>query len=366
MRSAPLAALSIGALLLAAMTARATTLHVPGEYPTISLAVAAAVSGDSVAVGAGTWTEGAEILVTVSMTLYSTAGAQATVLDGQDSHRVLRCIFPGEVVIRGFSFVRGRGGTTTPAGGAILAAGGAAVTVEECEFRSCFADHGGAFYVAGSPTTLAARRCTFEDNTSTVTSGAAYIVIGALATFADCTFRNNETITYAGAVQAHRATMSFERCLFEGNRSGDVAGALYYGTAASGSVRACTFFDHVSPGRIAGTIVAGSGTEITANVFGAEADAFAVTWYTGVGVHSCNVFWDNAAGAMNGAPLDDTETMAHPLFCDPEAGDFHLRPDSPCLPDNSGGCGLIGAFGQGCGPVSLEVRSWGSIKAGYR
>jgi hypothetical protein len=43
---------------------------------------------------------------------------------------------------------------------------------------------------------------------------------------------------------------------------------------------------------------------------------------------------------------------------------------SPCLPENSGVCGLIGAFGEGCGVTSVEpsldARSWGSLKNLYR
>ncbi|MBD3237451.1 MAG: T9SS type A sorting domain-containing protein [Candidatus Eisenbacteria bacterium] len=44
---------------------------------------------------------------------------------------------------------------------------------------------------------------------------------------------------------------------------------------------------------------------------------------------------------------------ADPLFCDLEGGDVHLSAGSPCLPGN-GDCGLIGAWGQGCGSSSVE------------
>ena len=80
----------------------------------------------------------------------------------------------------------------------------------------------------------------------------------------------------------------------------------------------------------------------------------------------CNVFWDNPDGIGDGYTPGPTDIIADPLFCDPAAGDFTVAADSPCLPANSGPCGLIGALGQGCGAVAVEGVSWGSIKAMYR
>ena len=61
-----------------------------------------------------------------------------------------------------------------------------------------------------------------------------------------------------------------------------------------------------------------------------------------------------------------TDFEADPFFCDPESGDFRLSGDSPCLPENSDDCGLIGARGFGCGSVSVEDESWGQIKGRFR
>ena len=60
---------------------------------------------------------------------------------------------------------------------------------------------------------------------------------------------------------------------------------------------------------------------------------------------------------------------ADPLFCDPDNGDFTLSSQSPCLPGNhpdGADCGLIGALGQGCDPVSVEPETWAGIKSRYR
>jgi len=58
---------------------------------------------------------------------------------------------------------------------------------------------------------------------------------------------------------------------------------------------------------------------------------------------------------------------ADPLFCG--TSNYYLHSDSPCAPGNHPDgidCGLIGPLPVGCGPVSVETKTWGSIKAMYR
>jgi hypothetical protein len=345
---------------------------VPGDYPKISQAVAASTPGDSVAVSPGAYTDDAAIGITIPLTIYSTAGAEVTILDGEEDHRLFTCSV-AEIFIHGLSFVNGLGVSQMNSGGALLVYEGAVVVLEDCVFRNCAAETGGALRVGdnlqGLGTTLVSRRCVFEDNTSVVTGGAAYVVLGANGTFEGCTFRGNVTEIGAGAVHAHRAMMNFESCLFQGNRSSDIAGGLYYGTSGEGFVRNCTFVDHTSPGSIAGTIVAGSDAEITRSVFVRETNGFGVRWYTGEGAHSCNAFWENASGAMGSGSLGLGDIVVDPLFCNPVGGDFTLAADSPCLPGNHPqgvDCGLIGALDQGCGPVAVERESWGRMKGRFR
>ena len=81
---------------------------------------------------------------------------------------------------------------------------------------------------------------------------------------------------------------------------------------------------------------------------------------------SCNVLYGNAGGTYFGCPPGVTDLLTDPKLCDPVVGNFLISSDSPCAPPGATGCGLIGAFGVGCGPVSLEAMSWGEIKALYR
>jgi hypothetical protein len=49
-----------------------------------------------------------------------------------------------------------------------------------------------------------------------------------------------------------------------------------------------------------------------------------------------------------------------------DGGNLMLHSDSPCAPENSGGCGLMGALPVGCGPVSVREMSWGRAKSLFR
>ncbi len=80
----------------------------------------------------------------------------------------------------------------------------------------------------------------------------------------------------------------------------------------------------------------------------------------------CNVFWDNADGNFNEYVPAPTDVEIDPRYCNAEGRDFTLRPDSPCLPGGIADCGQIGAFGEGCGVISVEKMSWSRIKSSFR
>lgn len=107
--------------------------------------------------------------------------------------------------------------------------------------------------------------------------------------------------------------------------------------------------------------------EVTNNVFAYSVGPVpAVTWDNRPDFTSgCNLYWANAEGdARDSSFLRPTDLVgADPLFCDEASGDFTLRKDSPAL---TGPCGQVGAFGQGCGTVSLDPATWSRVKAMYR
>jgi len=54
-----------------------------------------------------------------------------------------------------------------------------------------------------------------------------------------------------------------------------------------------------------------------------------------------------------------------PRFCDLGGGDLRLGTDSPCLPENNGGCGLIGALGSCNDDSPARAVSFGHLKTLY-
>jgi len=57
-----------------------------------------------------------------------------------------------------------------------------------------------------------------------------------------------------------------------------------------------------------------------------------------------------------------------PMFCDEDAGDFGLKPGSPCLAGILGGreCELIGAYPMCCGASHTIATTWGQLKLQFR
>jgi len=99
-------------LLMASWAASADTLHVPEDYPTIQQAIDAAVDGDEILVGPGTYAEPLQISTRVTIT--GREGAAATVLDAEGSG-VAVVINADDVILQGLTI---RSGTTTQSFGA--------------------------------------------------------------------------------------------------------------------------------------------------------------------------------------------------------------------------------------------------------
>jgi len=80
---------------------------------------------------------------------------------------------------------------------------------------------------------------------------------------------------------------------------------------------------------------------------------------------TCNCIWVEDMGDDWYCIEEGTgNVVADPLFCDPDMGDFTLRNDSPCAPNNND-CGvLMGAWPVGCS-TSTSNLTWSEMKALY-
>jgi len=76
----------------------------------------------------------------------------------------------------------------------------------------------------------------------------------------------------------------------------------------------------------------------------------------------CNDWYANSADPVTGMPMSPSDFTLDPLFCDISQGDAHLSAGSPLL--NAGGCGLVGALGQGCdAPMACRLATFTATSA---
>lgn len=230
-------------LLLAAATSSQTTLRVPADHSTIAGAIAAATHGDTVLVSPGTYFEDTLRPHGKRITIRSTDGPAATVIDSQWRGRCFRITDPitNEFVLDGFTLYRGQaptgGGTIGDGGGGMLIQNGSPV-IRNCIFRLCRADsgsppvgkvngyrggHGGAAYVAlGQPLF---ENCQFLNNSSGRGGHGAVGVKGTTGTVVSPpgdggTGYTGGTGGHGGAVYAESSAPLFVNCHFVDNATG--------------------------------------------------------------------------------------------------------------------------------------------------
>jgi hypothetical protein len=218
--------------------------------------------------------------------------------------------------------------------------------IERCRFVGCHSElNGGAIFTANTQDLVSIVECVFESNTAEMGGGAASLA-GSQHRVKGCVFTGNWALdpsTKGGALKTYANTVVENSTFFE---NGQVNSAL--GGAA------VAFYGGVS--ELRNNIVFGS--------FGGP--AIRVSSGNASVTSSCNVFWENEGGIGDGYTPGPTDQEVNPLFCDPENGDLSLAENSPCLPPQSGACGLIGALGRGCGAIAIEPMSWTKLKLRYR
>ena len=313
----------------------------------------------------------------------------------------------GKVTVRDCVF-QDLDATSVAYSGGGITCGAAHLAVERTIFRNCHAAEGGGvwFYEGDSASQgdLTVDGCTFENcSQRALEVGGDFVAPRRVALVKDTVFRGNSSNIGSGALGAFDYTMTIEGCSFYDNvatgagggaialwvcnftirdclfvrnsvgAGNGVGGAVYGGAIAGGStVEQCTFYGNTQqwPGGGAAIYLDALYPTVTthilqSNVIAANAGAKAVEAYRGMVDNSCNVFWENAAGDVQGFALDATDRVVDPQFCDVSFDDYQLSESSPCLPANSLGCGLVGSLGQGCGTTSIAPTTWARIKAMY-
>lgn len=352
-----------------------------GDFPTIQDAVLAAADLDTILLASGTYRgEGNR---DIQIEYYSLVITSET---GLPTDCVIDCEGTSVDPHRGFIIhtVRGRGpifdGLTVEkayvpdsdicaGGGAIITLpstgeGPFHITVRNCHFVKNRAQYGGAINCATMDEVITG--CRFVQNEAE--TGGAILCAGWSSFITDCEFIDNVAAN-GGAFRISSSSTTINRCLFLRNWANVWGGALLADGGGDPCILNCTFVGNVAVHRgsaimsrhsnhlpVHASIIAfGDGAEPVYCDFGGTFD-----------LSCCNMFandgsdWPACIAAEEG---QDGNFSSDPLFCDVNADDLYLSIDSPCAPSPDQECGLIGAFPVGCSETSVEIITWGGVKA---
>ncbi len=396
----------------------AGTIRVPSESSTIAQAIMNSVGGDTIIVAAGTYSgTGSHDLdfAGKNLLLKSEDGPEATILDGSNTYRIYIAQTSEwrTTRIQGFTFRNGQrqeswgltgmvkltssatinfdnmifeGGNASN-GAAIHIKDGARGVFTDCVFRNNTATNKGAVYVEGGSSEF--NNCLFEDNTAL--EGAAIHQSKGSVVANSCTFRNNS----GGVIFAFwNSSVNVSDSIFQGN-SGLAGVAVRLQNASSLTMTNCLVTDNIATANWTGGVIAADdgGFDLVGCTFANNTCADAsngavddrhdgstitncVIWGTKVGMGTvrcetvtCSLIFGNEGGDTS--PCIDLTANGNlqtdPGFCDPGGGDYRIAGNSPCLPEYSGSCGLIGATENGgCALVATEELNFGSVKAMFR
>jgi hypothetical protein len=290
-------------------------------------------------------------------------------------------------------------------GGAIYVENGD-VNLEDCKFlrneagRTGYSGTGGGLLLVETQATLV--RCDFIENRAHGHAGAIDLLHGGLVT-SNCNFIGNLAIEEpggnVGAISAsycdpfivdqsnfidnraawHSGAIEFARCNtpmilnshFAGNQAGLNGGSISI-AASAGSTPIISNTTFVSSQATEGSCLfvrAGVDVVIEGSILSSSSPGVAIDCAeAGTSLYvSCSDFFGNIGGDISEdflVTLGDDVLYQDPLFCDPDIGDFTLRNDSPCAPNNND-CGvLMGAWPVGCS-TSAQSTTWSELKLAY-
>ncbi len=373
--------LTFSLLALGITQAHAATLNVPSQYTTIQAAFTAAVSGDTVLLGDGTYTGpgnvdldfgGKNITVTsqhgAASTIINCGGAYST--DGTGDHRGFY-LHSGETsaVISGLTiengYVTGNGGGTGVGGGIDNTSPG--LTVQNCILKNNTAGgFAGGIYTDITSGTTTLTNCIFTGNTAGTNGGGVFnIAQNSTVTMTSCTFTGNRAANGGGVANgaAHVGTVALTGCAFTGNTAAQNGGGVYNQTTVAGTI---TLTNCVLTGNMSGSNSTGgtvfnfdnagaiklTNCTVTANTVGSNGGGLVSFGPSGGSTTTLtnDIFYGDttngsiAATEILFAPGPGTPTAT---YCDIQGGyvgtgninadpqfvsstDLHLQPGSPC------------------------------------
>ncbi|MCP4605610.1 MAG: DUF5123 domain-containing protein [Proteobacteria bacterium] len=283
------------------------------------------------------------------------------------------------------------GNSAVSQGGAIwIGQAASGVAFYDCEFsQNAATENGGGAYINNASASWT--RCVFHENTATIDGGGVHNTGGATTLFTDCTFRGNQATDQGGGMYSNESTTTVINSLFEENTSNDSGAGVYnnasdsvftndifnknrtksetdnngggmYNWNSSPTVTNCTFYGNQAyqgGGMHNHTNSEGSNPTITNSIFwGNEASDSKPQ----IGITDTNskpvITYSNIEGGCDSIVTeadcgDDDNKKADPRFVDPEAGDFHLSFDSPCV-DTGDDTALIADKDAGVDSIDVD------------
>ncbi len=241
------------AVVLLCSIARAATLHVPADVPTIGEAVTAASDGDVVLVAAGAYVVSASICIDAkALIVRSEAGAAATVIRAEPGIREMCVVRVG----------RSHGGqeldglTITGGTDAGLVLFGTQAAIRNCIIEgNRTSTNGGGIRCEGSSCTLV--NCLVRSNSATGGAGMACIN-GAAPTLIDCTFTENWAADCGGIGCGLWTAVTLLNCTIAGNGAWRSCGGINDGYQSTLTIRNSILWDNAG-----GSLVTTDGSVVT-------------------------------------------------------------------------------------------------------
>jgi hypothetical protein len=339
-------------------------LSVPSPFPTITSALDAASSGDTVLVAPGTYLERLEM--TNGVVLRGSDLANPPVVDAQASGVAITVTNCGpSTQVKDFIFRNGIGNGF--GGGARIA--GSSLTMQRCRFEDNAALHGGG---VGGDGAFFLNECIFEGNHATDTGGAVAVTDLPSPTIVSCRMSSN-TASSGGAIAVRNGCIPLIQTTILDENTADQGAAIWWDFLAGGTIELCTIVENTALAIQGGALSCSplSTPVINRTILAFSAGGGAANIAPGSSAtFGCNDIFGNTGGNSIAGGIDlGTNISLDPLFCDAANDDYSLQASSPCL--IAGDCGLIGAVGAGaCGASAanspLELLTWGALKARYR
>jgi hypothetical protein len=217
--------------------------HVPADFPSIQYAIDAAVDGDEIIVAPGTYTSTEDEVIDMrgkEIWLHSSAGAEVTIIDGEETRRGIYC-HNGETpntIIEGFTIFNGSDSLHANGGG--MHNWQTSPTLMNCIFTNNTAEGtgGGMYNYESSP---ALTNCTFTNNTANAGGGMFNQTLSNI-TLTNCKFTDNHADN-GGGMYNYSGSQTLTNCTFENNTANDSGGGMH-NWSNSPTLTNCTFTDN--------------------------------------------------------------------------------------------------------------------------